>query len=366
MVVVLDSRPSQITHDTSLTPMATNEEVEAGSSPMEPRAPSLPQELIDNILEILVRWHQQPNSKGTKAVARCMVVSRSFLTSVRRYLFEHITIRDTRKAATLGALPPSETARMEGLLRIFRSDPLRSSEYPLVSHVRSIKMVMDSADSVAKTTSTQLNKAPKDASSAVLDWNARRVNMREVLRAVTYLERFSLGFSSPISGYSIHVGISLAIEKVCRSSLLTQLEFSNIYHFPVDLLAGCTNLRHLILLNVYTGDPDGDSGSKRKKYAPTLLPAAWSNKSLRNLETLDTESSGDVLEEIRALSATNPLRSKCFSQLKTFKLGLPTKAGLDNFREVEIMRHAASTLESLTIRGITSDICKISLFSVLS
>lgn len=358
----------QNTHDTTLTSMPTNEQAEAGSSAMGPRVPPLPQELIDSILEILVRWHQQPNAKGTKAVARCMVVSRSFLTSVRRYLFAHITVRDTRKAAALGALPLSETARMEGLLRIFRNDPLRNSEYPLVSHVRSIKMVMDSADSVAKTTSTQLNKAPKDASSAVLDWNARRVNMREVLRAVTYLERFSLGFSSPISGYSIHVGISLAIEKVCRSSLLTQLEFSNIYHFPVDLLAGCTNLRHLILLNVYAGDPEGDSASstKRKKYAPTLLPATWSNKSLRNLETLDTESSGDVLEEIRALSATNPSRSKCFSQLKTFKLGLPTKAGLDNFREVEIMRHAASTLESLTIRGITSDICKISSFSLLS
>ncbi|KAF9479752.1 hypothetical protein BDN70DRAFT_878387 [Pholiota conissans] len=326
--------------------------------PQEYVSPALPQELIDQILEIIVRCqHQQPNSKGNGAVGRCMLVSRSFLTSIRRYLFESITIRDTRKAATFGALPPSETARMEGLLRIFRNDPLHDTAYPLVAHVRSVKMVMESADSISKT-NTLLNKASKDSSSAILDWNSRRVSMREVLRAVKHLERFSLGFSSPISGYSMHVGISLAIEKACKSSLLTQLEFSNIFHFPVDLLAECMNLRHLILLNVSTGESEDDIGpaTKRKSYAPTLLPAIWGRKSLQILEILDTENSGDVLEEIRSLSAPKPSRSMCFSQIKTFKLGLPTKAGLDNYREVEIMRHAASTLESLTIRGITGDI----------
>lgn len=316
--------------------------------------PVLPQELIDAILEILVRC---PKHKGD-AVGHCMLVSRSFLTSVRRYLFEHITIRDARKAVTLGALPPSETVRMEGLLAIFRSDPLRTTEYPLVVHVRSVKMVMDSAESKAKEVTLGVSSLHKDASSAVLDWNARRVNMREVLRAVTHLERFALEFISPISGHSIHVGISLAIEKVCQSSLLTRLEFVNIYHFSVDLLASCANLRHLRLLNVHTRDPELDgTGLKRKKYAPTLLPAIWGRHSLRKLEALETENSGDVLEEINRLKALSgfPLSRL---KLKSFKLGLPMKAGLDSYSEASIMLQTAPTLESLTIRGISTEICK--------
>ena len=73
----------------------------------------------------------------------------------------------------------------------------------------------------------------KDAGAAVLDWNARRVGLREVLRATGRLERFAFEFLAPTSGHALHVGIALAVEKVCRAPQLTRLV--RLLGFP------CTN-----------------------------------------------------------------------------------------------------------------------------
>ncbi|KAF8958174.1 hypothetical protein BDZ97DRAFT_1923916 [Flammula alnicola] len=321
--------------------------------------PPLPQELIDHIIEIVVaEWHATPSSirKECTAVARCMLVSRSFLASVRRPLFAHISTNETQKPTAPGTTPPSETARMENLLKILKADPLRD-RYPLSAHVRSIKIAMDPLASKAKDNGPGDNSQPSlKADSVILDWNARRVNMREVLRMLPNLNSFALEFTSPISGHSLHVGISLPIEKVCQSSLLTSLHFANIYYFPVDILAGCTNLRYLCLLNIYTGRAEGvGSNATQKTYAPTLLFATWNKRSLQNLESLETENSGDVFEEIKLLSAKATL-PVYFSRLKKLTLGVPVKSGLNSLREVHMMGRAAHKLESLTIRGIATDV----------
>ena len=337
--------------------------------------PALPQELIDLIIELLVRSSgsaphaRRRGDSAVDAVGQCMLASRAFLMSVRRTLFEHVTLRDARRAPAIGALPTSETARMDGLLAAFRADPLRASAHPLTAHVRSIRVVLDPAEGRAMDGSAGVGLGGvgsglagglhKDAGAAVLDWNARRVGLREVLRATGRLERFAFEFLAPTSGHALHVGIALAVEKVCRAPQLTRLEFTNLYHFPVDLLAGCVNLRALRLVNVFTRDPEWSKSvaARQKRYAPTLLPAMWGRESLKRLEVLEAENAGEVLDEI-----SNPTGVKApwnFSfrhvKLRSFKLGIPTKVGADTMREVIIMLETAATLESLTIRGITSD-----------
>lgn len=330
--------------------------------------PALPQELIDQIIELLVRSSSSSSvhparrrgDSAADAVGQCMLASRALLTSVRRTLFEHVTLRDARRAPALGALPASETARMDGLLVVFRSDPLRASMRPLTAHVRSIRVVLDPAEGRAVDGGTGVGlgvAGNKDAGAAVLDWNARRVGLREVLRATGRLERFALEFLAPTSGHALHVGIALAVEKACRAPQLTRLEFANLYHFPVDVLAGCVNLRALRLVNVFTRDPEWSKGlvARQKKYAPTLLPAVWGRESLQRLEVLEAENAGEVLDEISGPTGAKAPFSFRHVKLRSFNLGIPTKGGADTMAEVIIMLQTSATLESLTIRGITSE-----------
>ncbi|KAF5310586.1 hypothetical protein D9619_007746 [Psilocybe cf. subviscida] len=325
------------------------------------REPELPPELIDSVLELLVaEWYSIPYAKRRDheirlAVSRCMVVSRAFLTSTRRCLFAHVSTHERPKASSITPLAFSNedvTARMDSLLKLLRNDPLQDTQ-PLAGHIRSIEVEMDplSHKNTDRMRQENLHRWLKQ-DSGTLDWNARRINMREVLRLLPNLHTFSLIFTSPISAYALHVGLSLAVEKLCRSALLTSLRFENINNFPVDMLASCPNLADLQLVNVHARDAAGDPTSPfAGKYMMTLLPSSWDRQSLRRLRNLTTENSGDVYEAIKANAKQLPL----FSSLKALDISVYAYAAPENPGDTHILRAAAPRLESLSIRGIGFD-----------
>jgi hypothetical protein len=223
-----------------------------------------------------------------------MLVSRSFLTSVRRQLFRRLPHHKE----------PADNDWMNGFLEVLKGDPLRGTPHPLAVQVRGIKL--------------EMHKIP---SSGIQAWNDKRVQLYHILKATSNLEAFALEFVSPMNAYLIHLGIFIAIEKVCHSTRITRLQFTNIYHFPVDLFAMCVNLRELRLSAVWIAKPEGLESltGTDSKPASTVLPAMWSKDSLRYLETLDTRRSADVIKAIKEAASKT---SSPFSHLKKLQLGL--------------------------------------------
>jgi len=325
--------------------------------------PRLPQELVDHIIDSLADQWCVSDSRGQsrQALGECMLVSRSFLTSVRRQLFRRLRLNEQCTALH----HPDERAtidKMDGFLKVLKADPLRATPNPLAAQVRGIKLEMHGVPSSRNHTL----KSEKSTAKSIQEWNDRRVQLYHILKVTSNLEAFALEFVLPMDARSIHLGIFIAIEKVCQSSRITLLQFANIYHFPVDLLATCVNLRELRLSGVSIAQPDSleSSTGADSKPVSTILHATWNKHSLRYLETLDTRLSADVFAAVKgATSKTtlNPLSP--FSRLKTLKLGLHMWSGPNSLEEWEVMKTAAQSLERLYIRGISGDVCEDSHFS---
>ena len=189
------------------------------------------------------------------------------------------------------------------------------------------------------------------------EWKDKQLHLYHILKATSNLNAFALEIMLPMDAHSIHLGIFIAIEKVCNSANITRLQFANSYHFPVDLLAMCANLRELRLSGVSITNPEGlgSSTGADSKPACTILHARWNKDSLRYLETLDTKLSAEVIVAIKeAASKTSPP----FAHLKKLQLGLRMWSGLHSLEEWEVMKSAARSLECLCIRGINGDSCK--------
>lgn len=316
--------------------------------------PRLPQELVDHIIDNLAdQWRfAEPDSQSRETLGQCMFVSRSFLTSVRRQLFHRIRLSEKCTAALHLHDELASTERMNGFLQVLKRDPLRATPHPLAAQVRGIKLEMHGVPA-SRNHSPQ---SEKSTAKNIQEWNDKRVHLYHIIKATSNLEAFALEFILPMDAHSIHLGIFIAIEKVCHSTNITRLQFTNIYHFPVDLLATCTNLRELRLSAVSLAKPEalGSSTGGDSKPASTILRATWNKDSLRCLETLDTRLSGEVIVAIKE-AASGTSSSPPFSQLKTLQLGLHIWSSPKSAEEWEVMNSAARSLECLCIRGIHGD-----------
>ena len=323
------------------------------TTPSDP-PPRLPQELVDHIIDILAnQWRLlEPDSQSRKTLGECMLVSRSFLTSVRRQLFRRLTLFEECTDALHDE--PGSTDKMDGFLKVLKGDPLRSTPHPLAAQVRGIKLEMHGVP----TSQNYLAKSEKTMAQMILEWNGERVQLYHILKATSNLDAFALKFMLPMDANSIHLGIFLAIEKVCHSTRITQLQFTNIYHFPVDLLAMCANLHELGLRGVSIAQPESlgsSTGADTKKPASTILGATWNKDSLRYLETLDTKLSADVVKAIKEAASKT---SSPFSHLKTLQLCLHALPEPTSLEEWEILKSAARSLKCLCICGIHGDNCE--------
>ena len=317
--------------------------------------PRLPQELVDHIIDSLAdQWRvADPDSQSREALGECMLVSRSFLTSVRRQLFRRLKLSEKCTDALHLHDEPASIDRMNGFLEVLKADPLQDSPHPLAAQVRGIKLEMHGVPSSRNNTV----KSEKSIAKNIQEWNDKRVQLHRILKATSNLDAFAIEFMTPMDAHSIHLGIFIAVEKVCNSTRITRLQFTNIFYFPVDLLALCTNLRELRLSGVSIAKPEnlGSSTGPDSKPASTILGATWNKDSLRYLETLDTRLSADVIEAIKAAASKT---STPFSHLKTLQLGLHTWSGPNSLEEWQVMKNAARSLECLYIRGIHGDSCE--------
>ena len=311
--------------------------------------PRLPQELVDHIIDNLAdQWRlADSDSQSREALGECMLVSRSFLTSVRRQLFRRLRLSEECTDRLHNHEEPAANRNdwTDGFLKVLKGDPLRGTPHPLAVQVRGIKLEMH-----------DIPKSEKSIAKNIQEWNHKRVQLYHILKATSNLEAFALEFVFPMDAHSIHLGIFIAIEKVCHSTRITRLQFTNIYYFPVDLLAMCANLRELRLSGVSIANPEGLGSltGADSKPASTILGAMWNKDSLRCLETLDTRLSADVIEAIKQAASKT---STPFSHLKTLQLGLHTFSG-PNSLEWDFLKSAARSLECLCIRGVHSAGCK--------
>jgi len=317
--------------------------------------PRLPQELVDQIIDSLAdQWRlADPDFQSREALGECMLVSRSFLTSVRRQFFHRLRLSETCTDALHLHDGPASIDRMNEFLEVLKADPLRGTPHPLTAQVRGIKLDMHGVPSSRNHTV----KPEISIAMNIQEWNDKRAQLRHILKTTSNLEAFALEFVTPMDAHSIHLGIFIAIEKVCKSTRITRLQFTNIYHFPVDLLATCTNLRELRLSGVSIAKPEnlGSSTGPDSKPASTILGATWNKNSLRCLETLDTRLSADVIEAIKVAASKT---SSPFSHLKTLQLGLHTWSGPNSLEEWGVIKNAVPSLECLYIRGIHGDSCE--------
>ena len=319
------------------------------ATPSDP-PPRLPQELVDHIIDHLAdQWRlPDPYSQSRETLGQCMLVSRSFLTSVRRQLFRRLRLSEKRTDALHYHEEPAANDWMIGFLEVLKGDPLRGTPHPLAAQVRGIKLEMHKIPS----SGTHSPESEKSTAENIQEWNDKRVQLYHILKATSNLDAFALEFVFPMDAHSIHLGIFIAIEKVCHSIRITRLQFTNIYHFPVDLLAMCVNLHELRLSAVWIARPEGLESltGTDSKPASTILPAMWSKDSLRYLEILDTRRSVDVIKAIKEVASKT---SSPFSHLKKLQLGLHPSSG-PNSLEWEVLKNAAQSLECLCIRGVQS------------
>ncbi|KDR80857.1 hypothetical protein GALMADRAFT_1112278 [Galerina marginata CBS 339.88] len=287
--------------------------------------PKLPPELIDDILEIL---GAQGSNEGREALARCLLVSRSFYLRARGILFA--------KIKTSERLFPSpgrkKTEMIDVLLEILEEDLLRNVD-PLVTYVRDLRLSM----------------FPLSTIGAASEWNAQRANLPLLLTMLPNLQSFGLEFTTSMDWNAIYEPMYVGIACTLKSSNLTALYLANIYHFSTSLVLGqCINLRDLYLENI-THRPRGDFTACQDMF-PSVdkYQTPWDPKSLQNLENVETNSFGDVFRRIMTVKRHTP-QAAPFSHLKSFTVHFSNE---DLAKEWQTLECAAASLERLTLHGI--------------
>ncbi|KDR74466.1 hypothetical protein GALMADRAFT_157667 [Galerina marginata CBS 339.88] len=294
----------------------------------------LPQELIDDIIDILSA------QESWQAVARCLLVARSFVVRARRHLFSKISTREY----VFPSPGRGDSEKIDRLLEILQEDPLRDS-HPLALYVRSLRVSMFPA---SDTRCGPVTRKPEE-------WNAQRQNLRYVLEKLPNLHTFGLEFTTLMDWNSIQTGMYAGIIKVAESSQLTTLQLTNIYHFcPEHVLARCVNLRDLRLDNIWNVAPSAFSAIRFGSGADPIRKhhdhPKWHPKSLRNLQHIETKCAGDVFVGIM-LAKRDKLLVSPLSQMRSFTL---TVSPDQTVPEWEAMKCAASSLKRLAVFGLVS------------
>jgi len=170
--------------------------------------------------------------------------TRLLLTSFRRQLFRRLGVSKNVSRLYNSMIKLSSIDRMTEFSEVLKEDPYES--HPLAAQVRGVKLLMHGVPSSRNYSP----KSEKTNTKNIQEWNDKRVHIYHSLKATSNLVAFALQFMLPMDAPWIYLGIFTAIEKVCNSANITRLQFTNIYHFPVDLLGMCANLRELCLSGV--------------------------------------------------------------------------------------------------------------------
>ncbi|KDR72861.1 hypothetical protein GALMADRAFT_737184 [Galerina marginata CBS 339.88] len=274
---------------------------------------SLPQELIDAIIDFLVELsHNDVDQQNQQALIKCLSVSRSFYERTRPHVFKHIIWKENVGPLKLG----DDQNRNQLFFQIFESN-IPSDLKPLTSCVRQLSVLVCRPNKICDV---RLDVSQEESDKS-------RNRLSRILDRFTNLDSLALhsGSSDFFNWNRLHLNMKTTIRNLCHT--VTTLRFSAITELPLVVLADCINLRELRLHNIHKVNG---------------LHCPWHPQSLRNLEIFDIHNVPGVISDIRKASQSAP--PVAFLKLKECKLDL--QPWMD---ETDLLQRASHSLEQLSL-----------------
>ncbi|KIM42853.1 hypothetical protein M413DRAFT_444498, partial [Hebeloma cylindrosporum] len=201
---------------------------------------SLPQELIDCIIDELGSSEGGSDPECREALKACSLTSSSFLATSRKHLFAKVRLEESKNKQDLQR--SLDLARLlEVLVEDNRISSTGDSIPPLASYIRSLSILLSPirACENKRQRKRKLDPNPSSDIPAIL----------EILIASSPISSFSLEFIGGTVRDWQYVDESLkaGVESLCRLPSTTTVHCILLEGFPTTLIASCPNLKALSL-----------------------------------------------------------------------------------------------------------------------